>query len=209
MQFIAMLTMLIDHVGLLFFPDQAVWRIIGRIAFPLYVYALAQGHQHTSSHGKYVLRLLGIAVVSQIPYQILFETNELNVVASLFMGLLLLRVLDGLSPGWPAFLLIASGCIFFEVFPFEYGAYGLLLMLIFNYVKSGPQLIMMHLLLNLAALFTYGWVIQLFSILPTIFIVYGPDLWKRLESWNMPRWIWRAFYPVHLAVLAIIVHLMG
>ncbi|WP_110933399.1 TraX family protein [Paenibacillus bouchesdurhonensis] len=209
MQFLAMLTMLIDHVGLLFFPDQPLWRIIGRIAFPLYAYALAQGHQHTSSHNKYVLRLFGIAVVSQLPYQLVFDTNELNVVVSLCVAAILLRVLDGLSPGWFSFSLIALACFIYEIFPFEYGAYGLLLMLIFNYMKSGPMLVGLHFLLNLAALFTYGWVIQLFSIFPTMLIVYGPNLWRRLESWRMPRWLWRLFYPVHLAVLAMIVNFIG
>ncbi|MGG4554023.1 TraX family protein [Paenibacillus sp. FSL W8-0186] len=209
MQLLAMLTMLIDHVGLLFFPDQPLWRIIGRIAFPLYAYALALGHRHTSSRGKYVLRLLGIAALSQIPYQLAFETNELNVVFSLCAAAILLRVLDGLSPGWISYALIALVCALFEVFPFEYGAYGLLLMLIFNYMKPGPMLVGMHLLLNLAALFAYGWVIQLFSIIPTMIIAYGPNLWRRLESWRMPRWLWRTFYPAHLAVLAVIVHLIG
>lgn len=209
MQFLAMLTMLIDHVGLLFFPDQPLWRIIGRIAFPLYAYALAQGHQHTSSHSKYVVRLFSIAVVSQIPYQLVFDTNELNVVASLCVAAILLRVLDRLSHSWISFMLIAFVCILFEIFPFEYGAYGLLLMLIFNYMKSGPMLLGMHLLLNLAALFTYGWLIQLFSIIPTILIVYGPNLWRRLEAWRMPRWFWRLFYPAHLAVLALILYFVG
>ncbi|MFD3257994.1 TraX family protein [Paenibacillus lentus] len=209
MQLLAMLTMLIDHVGLLFFPGQPLWRIIGRIAFPLYAYALAQGHQHTSSHGKYVVRLIAIAVLSQIPYQLAFDTNELNVVASLCVAVILMRVLDGLSPGWASFTLIAFACVLYEVFPFEYGAYGLLLMLIFNYMKTGPMLVGMHLLLNLAALFTYGWLIQLFSIIPTMLIVYGPNLWRKLESWRVPRWIWRMFYPVHLAILAAVVYFIN
>ncbi|AZK48038.1 TraX family protein [Paenibacillus lentus] len=209
MQFLAMLTMLIDHVGLLFFPDQPLWRIIGRIAFPLYAYALAQGHQHTSSHSKYVIRLFSIAVVSQIPYQLVFDTNELNVVASLCVAAVLLRALDRLSHSCFSFILIVFVCFLFEIFPFEYGAYGLLLMLIFNYMKSGPMLVGMHLLLNLAALFTYGWILQLFSIIPTMLIVYGPNLWIRLESWRMPRWFWRLFYPAHLAVLALILYFIG
>lgn len=209
MQLLAMLTMLIDHVGLIFFPDQPLWRIIGRIAFPLYAYALAQGHQHTASHGKYVLRLLGIAALSQIPYQLAFDTNELNIVASLCVAAILLRILDGLSPGWISYTLIVLACALLEIFPFEYGAYGLLLMLIFNYMKSGPMLVGMHLLLNLAALYTYGWVIQLFSIIPTMIIVYGPNLWRKLESWRVPRWVWRLFYPAHLALLAAVVHLLG
>ncbi|MNP53903.1 hypothetical protein D3C76_1484180 [compost metagenome] len=64
----------------------------------------------------------------------------------------------------------------------------------------------MHLLLNTAYLFAYGWVLQLVSLVPTLVIAYGPNLWRRLESWRMPRWIWRVFYPAHLAALAGIVY---
>ncbi|GGH15588.1 TraX family protein [Paenibacillus segetis] len=208
MQIIAMLTMLIDHVGLLFFPDQVLWRMIGRIAFPLYAYALVQGYLHTSSYPKYVFRLFCIAALSQIPYQLAFGTNGLNVVASFLIAMFLLRLLRAIPSGVVSTLLIATVCIFLEVFPFEYGAYGLLLVLIFRYARS-HQILIMHLLLNLTYLLVYGWVIQMFSIIPTILIAYGPGVWRRLESRTLPGWIWRFFYPVHLAALVIIGYFIG
>lgn len=207
MQLIAMITMLIDHVGLLFFPGEVLWRIIGRIAFPIYAYALVQGHVHTSDYRKYAIRLFLIAVLSQIPYQLAFDTNGLNVVATLFVASLVLRMLDSAKPGPLSAVIIAGVCVIMEVLPFDYGAYGLLLVLIFKYAGQGKA-VAMHLLLNLVYLFAYGWVIQLASILPTIVIAYGPGLWRKLEAWRLPRWVWRAFYPAHLAVLALLVYLM-
>ncbi|WP_178021736.1 TraX family protein [uncultured Paenibacillus sp.] len=207
MQLIAMITMLIDHVGLLFFPGEVLWRIIGRIAFPIYAYALVQGHVHTSDYRKYAIRLFLIAVLSQIPYQLAFDTNGLNVVATLFVSSLVLRMLDSAKPGPLSAVIIAGVCVLMEVLPFDYGAYGLLLVLIFKYAGQGKA-VAMHLLLNLVYLFAYGWVIQLASILPTIVIAYGPGLWRKLEAWRLPRWVWRAFYPAHLAVLALLVYLM-
>ncbi len=207
MQLIAMITMLIDHVGLLFFPGDVLWRIIGRIAFPIYAYALVQGYQHTSNYRKYALRLLLIAVLSQIPYQLAFDTNGLNVVATLFVSLLVLRMLDSSKPGPLSAIIIAGVCVIMEVLPFDYGAYGLLLVLIFKFANQGKT-VAMHLLLNLVYLFAYGWVIQLASILPTLVIAYGPGLWRKLETWRLPRWVWRAFYPAHLVVLAILVYLL-
>lgn len=73
MQLIAMLTMLIDHIGYIFFPQDLEWRYIGRIAFPIYCYALVQGHLHTSSKLRYLLRLLAIAVIAQIPYNLALD----------------------------------------------------------------------------------------------------------------------------------------
>lgn len=207
MQLIAMITMLIDHVGLLFFPGDVLWRIIGRIAFPIYAYALVQGYQHTSSYRKYASRLLLIAVLSQIPYQLAFDTNGLNVVATLFVSLLVLRMLDSSKPGPLSAIIIAVVCVIMEVLPFDYGAYGLLLVLIFKFASQGKAVVM-HLLLNMVYLFAYGWVIQLASILPTLVIAYGPELWRKLEAWRLPRWVWRAFYPAHLVVLAILVYFL-
>lgn len=207
MQLIAMITMLIDHVGLLFFPGEVLWRVIGRIAFPLYAYALVQGHVHTSNYRKYAFRLFLIAALSQIPYQLAFDTNGLNVVATLLVSSLVLRMLDSAKPGPLSAVIIASCCVIMEVLPFDYGAYGLLLVLIFKYAGQGKA-VAMHLVLNLVYLFAYGWVIQLASIVPTIVIAYGPGLWRQLEAWRLPRWVWRAFYPAHLAVLALLVYLL-
>lgn len=207
MQLIAMITMLIDHIGLLFFPGEVLWRIIGRIAFPIYAYALVQGHVHTSDYRKYAIRLLLIAALSQIPYQLAFDTNGLNVVATLFVSSLVLRMLDSAKPGPLSAVIIAGVCVIMEVLPFDYGAYGLLLVLIFKYAGQGKA-VAMHLLLNLVYLFAYGWIIQLASILPTVVIAYGPGLWRKLEAWRLPRWVWRAFYPAHLAVLALLVYLL-
>lgn len=208
MQLIAMITMLIDHIGLLFFPDEMVWRIIGRMAFPIYAYALIQGHIHTSNYRKYAVRLFLIAALSQIPYQLAFDTNGLNVVATLLVSSLAVRLLEAIKPGVLSVLIIVALCVVMEVLPFDYGAYGLLLVLIFKYTGSG-KMVAMHLLLNLAYLFTYGWVLQLASIVPTMVIAYGPGVWRKLEAWRMPRWIWRAFYPAHLAVLAVLVYFLG
>lgn len=208
MQLIAMITMLIDHIGLLFFPGEMAWRLIGRIAFPIYAYALVQGYTHTSNFKKYALRLLLIAVLSQIPYQIALNAGGLNVVATLLGAVLVLRMLDSVKPGPLSALLIAGCCIVMEVLPFDYGAYGLLLVLIFKYARS-TQILLMHLLLNLVYLLSYGWVVQMVSLLPTLVIVFGPKLWKTLEAHRVPAWVWRSFYPAHLAILAVIVYSAG
>lgn len=206
MQFIAMLTMLIDHVGLLFFPDNMLWRVIGRIAFPIYAYALVQGFTHTSNYSRYVIRLFVIAVLSQVPYQLAFHTNDFNVVATLFMAILVLKVLQEMKSGILSVFIISGMCLFLEILPFDYGAYGLLLVLIFKYGKS--KMVLLHLLLNFIYLLSFGWLIQMMSIIPTLIIVYGPRLWRALESWRMPGWVWRSFYPVHLIILAAVVYWM-
>jgi hypothetical protein len=93
LKIIAIVTMVIDHVGLFFFPHLLWPRLIGRIAFPLFAWLIANGAKHTRDIRAYGIRLLALALVSQIPFtlanlQIGGPLLYLNVVFTLFLGLL-------------------------------------------------------------------------------------------------------------------------
>lgn len=207
MQIIAMLTMLIDHVGLIFFPGELAWRYVGRIAFPIYCYALVQGHIHTSSRPRYLRRLLVIAVLAQIPYNLAIDAGGWNVVFTLLFSALVLTVLDLLPKLWMGLPVVVGAVLLTDALPLDYNAYGLLLVLIFRYTRS-YWLVLAHLALNVVYLFYYNWLVQMASILPTILIALTPGLWVLLEKRRLPRWVWWSFYPAHLAVLALVKFLM-
>ncbi|MHA6532452.1 TraX family protein [Paenibacillus sp. BAC0078] len=201
MQIIAMLTMLIDHIGYIFFPGELAWRYVGRIAFPIYCYALVQGHIHTSSRPRYLRRLLWIALITQIPYNLALDPGGWNVVFTLLLSAVVLAILDKLPNPWYGAPVVIVAFLIMDRLPLDYNAYGLLLVLVFRYARS-YWLILAHFVLNGIFLFYYGWFVQLFSIVPTILIGAAPGFWKLLEKRRLPRWIWWSFYPVHLAVLA-------
>jgi hypothetical protein len=203
MQWIAMITMLIDHIGAIFFPGQAGLRIIGRIAFPIYAYALVQGYQYTSSRPKYLRRLVGLALLAQIPFQLALGIRGLNVIVTLSLCFIVLQLLDKFKGTMTAMGITIIFAIVMEWIPMDYGAYGLFLVLIYRYLKSF-EMVMAHLVLNFIFWWSHGWFIQLASIAPTIVIAYGCLLWQKLEQRTTPRWLWRGFYPVHLVVLAMI-----
>ncbi len=94
MQIIAMITMLIDHIGVVFFNDDSALRIIGRIAFPIYAFALVMGYYHTSNIRNYLIRLALLAAISQLPFQLALEADGINVIAALFVSLLVLLAID-------------------------------------------------------------------------------------------------------------------
>lgn len=208
MQIIAMLTMLIDHIGYIFFPEEITWRYIGRIAFPIYCYGLVQGHIHTSSRPKYLVRLLIIAILAQVPYNLALDPGGWNVVFTLWLSAIVLLILDKLPTLWLGIPVVIAAVLLMDYFPFDYNAYGLLLVLIFRYAKS-YWLVGAHLLLNLFYLFYYFWMVQMLSILPTLVIALAPALWGYLERKRVPRWIWWSFYPAHLLMLAIIKAVMN
>ena len=65
LKWIAVLTMVIDHVGAILFPDQIWMRVIGRVAFPVYAYCLAEGFRYTSDYRRYLGRLALFAILSE------------------------------------------------------------------------------------------------------------------------------------------------
>ena len=77
-QCVAALTMLIDHIGAVFFPAVMGFRAIGRLSFPLFAFGIAQGVAYTSDFRKYFIRILIAAVISQPIYMKLFGMSQLN-----------------------------------------------------------------------------------------------------------------------------------
>ena len=69
-QFIAALTMLIDHIGMVFFPSVIGFRAIGRLSFPLFAFGIAEGVRYTHCFWWYFGRILLTAVLSQPIYML-------------------------------------------------------------------------------------------------------------------------------------------
>ena len=77
---IAIIAMVIDHIGFYFstlLPNSVytIFRGIGRIAMPIFVYLLVQGFFHTKDFKKYIYRIGGLAFVTQLLLTILMFVN--------------------------------------------------------------------------------------------------------------------------------------
>lgn len=202
MQWIAMLTMLIDHIGVVFFPEQIWLRIIGRIAFPIYAYLVVVGYQRTRSYRNYIIRVALLALIAQPAYQWAFDTTHLNIIVTLFVGLVLFKLLDYTAKHRIVQILLVLGTVAAaDYFSFDYGAYGILLMLLFRYIRK-EKLFLYHALLELVFLLVWG--IQFFSLIVTYMISYQANILTKADAVKVPRWLWRSFYPLHLFTLALI-----
>lgn len=113
---IAVVTMLIDHVASVLLRENPVvllqiadyqltlytlMRTIGRIAFPIFAFLLAEGFHYTSDRKKYGIRLLVFAFISEIPWDLehtgkLFYSSQ-NVFFTLLLGFLGLCVIEELK----------------------------------------------------------------------------------------------------------------
>lgn len=96
---LAMVFMLIDHTGGYLFPDQMLFRYIGRLAFPIFAFLITEGYAHTRSLTKYMLRLLALAIITDLPYQFMREQNWVydpfeNVIWTFLIGLGTIFLMD-------------------------------------------------------------------------------------------------------------------
>ena len=64
LKLIAMISMVFDHVGDNFFPEQLWMRVIGRIALPIFAFFVAECFCHTRDRKKYLLRMGVFACLS-------------------------------------------------------------------------------------------------------------------------------------------------
>ena len=71
LKIIALITMIIDHVGFCFFPDIIWFRVVGRIAFPIYAFFIAQGMYYSRNKQKYITTLFLFGVLAELPYMFL------------------------------------------------------------------------------------------------------------------------------------------
>lgn len=203
LQWIAMLTMLIDHIGIVWFADEMIYRMIGRMAFPIYAYYIVQGMSYTANRKRYVGRLAVLAVLSQLPFTLLFDTFMLNVIATFLIAVLSMYGFAELKHSAARWASLAAGAVLLLTIPCDYGIYALLLMLIYRYVQ-GVQVIVYHFALNIAYVFAaLTSVIQLWSLLPSVIIAMAvkDDAAQRIRHSRAPKLLWRAFYPAHLLAL--------
>lgn len=94
LKIIAAIAMLIDHVGMILFSSVLIFRIIGRLAFPIFAFMIAEGARHTKNKLKYILTMGILGVVYQIPMMIFFKDFQWNVLVTFTLSLGLIYLLD-------------------------------------------------------------------------------------------------------------------
>lgn len=196
--------MVIDHFGLIFFPSEGIYRIIGRVAFILFAFLLAEGTKHTKDFKAYLKRLFIWALISEIPFDLamsgkVFNWEQQNIFWTLFLSALGIILLEKNKEIY--FKILISSVIFFLalIIRVDYSVYGVAVILGFNFckkIKINP-IIPLTLLNLLASLFLNKF--QFFGFLGFIPIsLYNGKQGKKTGK------IFYSFYAVHLLVFSAI-----
>jgi len=97
LKLIAAVSMLCDHAGLILFPGIEALRVIGRLAFPLYAFCIAEGFRHTRSRMKYFLRVFVLGALCQIVYFIVEDDVYLGILITFSLSIILMALTDGVK----------------------------------------------------------------------------------------------------------------
>ncbi|MBW7954938.1 hypothetical protein H3C61_03940 [Candidatus Gracilibacteria bacterium] len=204
---IAFLTMLIDHIGMIFFPYNEYFRIIGRISFPLFAWGIVRGFKLTKNKNNYIKRIFILAVISQIPLFFFIE-NFYNVCFTLLFGLLSLLIIEEKNLKiYFKFFFISLLLFISNYFNFDYSIYGILTIILLYFTWDKKISIIYFFLLtilfynidfnNLKIVYN----IQIYAIFALIILYLTPI---RKYDFKLNFYFKYGFYPVHLSVLYLI-----
>lgn len=241
LKWIAIAAMLLDHTAAVLVPYSVPlafglslyegMRLVGRMAFPMFAYGIAQGCVYTHSPRRYLGRLLLFGVLSEVPYQLALDQPfplhlaASNVFFTLFAGAAccqMVRYCKSRGVGWAAVLPVAAVVLVCEFLGTDYGGFGVLFVLM-------PYLFFENRTARLAALgsvtcffyvvvshfsgFSSGlaWMGDLplfwYMVRQTVFALLGVGLVALSNGSPGSRkgkWFFYGFYPAHLTVLFLV-----
>lgn len=203
-----------------------IMRCIGRMSFPIYCFLLVEGFLHTRNVPKYALRLLAFAFISEIPFDLAIEGKWFNwdynnVFFTLVIGLVLiwgLSYIEKFYEFWKekqwddflgkmitvvagVFLAVALGGFAEMVLKTDYGIAGVLAIAVIYLFRHTKEL-------------GFGLAVLLLSVLSSSIEILALIMLVPLYRYDGTRgknikYVFYAFYPVHLMILALICIALG
>ena len=211
LKLIACVTMLIDHIGATFVPW--MWlRVVGRIAFPIYCFLLAEGAAYTRNPRKYGTRLAIGALLAELPFELLFfgsiSLSHSSVMVTIFLGFIAIESMKKLPRFWPV---IFFGCaVVAEALGTDYGGMGVMLMVFFALSRERSKVV------QTIGVFIICWMIggfawQIGPVRVPMEIVGATSMvpiclysGRKATHNKAIQWAFYLFYPVHLTILLLI-----
>ena len=215
LKYIAFISMLIDHVnnalitpmldgsGFLLYLSN-IFSILGRIAFPIFVFFIVEGFFKTKSRKKYLLTLIVFGIISEEHFDMftsktIFNPYWNNIMFTLALCLITIWIIDALKKKIKSKALWYTVSIIIVIFSglsamglsLDYDYHAVVAAYIFYIFYDKPLI---------------GAGLGYLSIIKEIYSVFGFGLTltyngKRGKQY---KWINYLFYPVHILILGIL-----
>lgn len=214
LKIIAMVSMLVDHVGVAFFPGVAWLRIVGRLAFPIFAYMIAEGCRYTKNRRDYLLKIAVLAFGCQAVYAVAMGDFYQGVLVTFSFSVAIVFALDHFLqkktvPAFAAVISVVAGVLFAVLtlprlltplgYGVDYGIWGVALPVAVYYAPGKwRKLAAAGSVLTLLAL-TLG-VVQWFGLLALPLLA----LYNGQRGKQQMKYAFYIFYPAHLALIYLI-----
>ena len=204
LKLLAMLTMTLDHIGVQMFPGALWLRIVGRLAFPIYAYMIAEGCAHTRNRRKYLLQMAGLALLCQLVYFFAMGSLFQCILVTFTLSILLIYAYDTGSRPLTALALLGMAFVTVALprllpgtdFAIDYGFFGVLVPVAAYLGETRRE----KLLFTAGALAALAWSvggIQWYSLAALFpLALYGGQQGK-----GRMKWLFYLYYPLHLAAI--------
>lgn len=234
LHFLAMGLMLCDHMWAMLFPAAEWLTCIGRIAFPIFAFLIVEGYTHTNDFRKYLMRMLIFALISEIPFNLMYANSifypfHQNVLWTFLLSLLLIKLIEKIDKKFNSLAaagltvgVVLVGFLFGYLSMVDYYGVGIVTVLIFyvfrdkNWKCFLGQFVCLY-ILNVNILGGYYYNVDIFGFHLEIvqqgialFALFPIWLYQGRQGSNRKgvRFFYYAFYPAHMLILYVIHELM-
>ena len=212
LKIIAMVSMLFDHVGKELLPQYPILQIIGRLAFPIFAYMIAEGCFYTKNKIKYFLTIFILGTGCQIVYMVAEHSFYQNVLITFSLSIALIFSLENFKikkekiSGIILFFTVSAVFVLTMVLPevlkeygfqVDYGIFGVLLPVAVFYGKNKLQKLSFATIILVLLAYSFGGGMQWLSLLSVpVLVLYNQIRGK----YNIKALVY-IFYPAHLVVI--------
>ena len=196
LKIIALISMTIDHIGVQIFPDMTVLRIIGRLAYPIFAYMIAEGAKYTKNRRRYLLTVSLTALLCQLVYFFALKSLDQCILVTFTLSILLIYSLQYKLLFLPA----VFACFLLTKFVYiDYGFGGIMMPVILYLADTKKKkLIFSTIMLILISISSGN--IQWFSLFSIpLLAIYNEQRGKM----NL-KYLFYIYYPLHLAIIYLI-----
>lgn len=214
LKIIALIAMTCDHVGLQLFPQYDILRYVGRLAFPIFAYMIAEGAYYTKSRLKYFGQMLGMGFICQLVYFFAMDSLYQCILITFSFSLVLIFALDHAAKtrrldAWCLFGLIFIVVVFLvEFLPLlltetdyavDYGIWGVLTP-VFVFAVPGKIKKLLFMAIPLICLSFVGIYYQWMSLFALLLLMLYNGKRGKCRMKNL----FYFYYPLHLVAIYVI-----